>query len=145
MTDLHRPPVPTAARMLLDRSRAALLDALAARSAAERYMHAHLAALRAAAVVLTVRSRPGSLTAPLSVWVKLPRVAPELGDWASFFAATGERRALIEAGRPEVVTAREADDLLRDAEAFHHLVESSLGLPFQRVLPGTLPAVTAAE
>ena len=58
----------------------------------------------------------------------------------SFFASTASRRAAIEAGRTDVVRAREADDLLRDAEAFHHLVESSLGLPYQQVLPLTLPS-----
>jgi hypothetical protein len=126
--------------MLLDRSRAGLLQALGARSPGERYVTAHLAALRSAAAVLAVRSRPGGRGGPRSVWEVLPRVAPELGEWASFFAATASRRAAIEAGRSDVVSAREADDLLRDAEAFHHLVESSLGLPYQQVLPGTLPS-----
>jgi hypothetical protein len=139
-TTLARPPVSPAARMLLDRSRAGLLQALAARSPGERFVTAHLAALRAAAAVLAVRSRPGGRGGPRSVWEVLPRVAPELGEWASFFAATASRRAAIEAGRSDVVSAREADDLLRDAEAFHHLVESSLGLPYQQVLPGTLPS-----
>jgi len=37
------------------------------------------------------------------------------------------------------VTAREADDLLRDAEAFQHAVEVVLGLPQQQVLPAALP------
>jgi hypothetical protein len=139
-TTLARPPVSTAARMLLERSRAGLLQSLAARSPGERYVTAHLAALRSAAAVLAVRSRPGGRGGPRSVWDVLPRVAPELGEWASFFAATASRRAAIEAGRSDVVSAREADDLLRDAEAFHHLVESSLGLPYQQVLPGTLPS-----
>jgi hypothetical protein len=139
-TTLTRPPVSTAARMLLDRSRAGLLQALAARNPDERYVTAHLAALRSAAAMLSVRSRPGGRGGPRSVWEVLPKVAPELGEWASFFAATASRRAAIEAGRSDVVSAREADDLLRDAEAFHHLVESSLGLPYQQVLPGTLPS-----
>jgi SAV_6107-like HEPN len=139
-TTLARPPVSTAARMLLERSRAGLLQSLEARSPGERYVTAHLAALRAAAAVLAVRSRPGGRSGPRSVWDVLPRVAPELGEWASFFASTASRRAAIEAGRTDVVRAREADDLLRDAEAFHHLVESSLGLPYQQVLPLTLPS-----
>jgi HEPN superfamily protein len=138
-TTLARPPVSTAARMLLERSRAGLLQSLDARGCAERYVTAHLAALRAAAAVLAVRSRPGGRGGPRSVWEILPRVAPELGEWASFFASTASRRAAIEAGRTDVVSPREADDLLRDAEAFHHLVESSLGLPYQQVLPMTLP------
>jgi hypothetical protein len=139
-TTLARPPVSTAARMLLERSRAGLLQSCDARFAADRYVTAHLAALRAAAAVLAVRSRPGGRGGPRSVWEVLPRLAPEMGEWASFFASTASRRAAIEAGRPDVVSPREADDLLRDAEAFHHLVESSLGLPYQQVLPLSLPS-----
>jgi hypothetical protein len=139
-TTLARPPVSTAARMLLDRSRAGLLQACAARTCSERYVAAHLAALRAAAAVLAVRGRPSVRGGPRSVWEVLPRVSPELTEWAAFFAATASRRAAVEAGRGEIITAREADDLLRDAEAFHHVVESSLGLPHQPVLPGALPS-----
>ena len=139
-TTLARPPVSSAARMLLERSQAGLLQSLAARTPGERYVTAHLAALRAAAAMLAVRSRPGGRGGPRSVWEVLPRVSPELGEWAAFFAATASRRAAIEAGRTGVVSSREADDLLRDAEAFHHLVESALGLPYQQVLPGSLPS-----
>lgn len=139
-TTLARPPVSTAARMLLDRSRAGLLQACAARTCGERYVAAHLAALRAAAAVLAVRGRPSMRGGPRSVWDVLPRVAPELTEWAAFFAATASRRAAIEAGRGEIITAREADDLLRDAESFHHVVESSLGLAHQSVLPAALPS-----
>src|SRR3954451_462863 len=58
-TTLARPPVSTAARMLLERSRAGLLQALDARSRGERYVPSHRAALRPAAAVLAVRNRPG--------------------------------------------------------------------------------------
>jgi hypothetical protein len=139
-TTLARPPVSTAARMLLERSRAGLLQSCDARTPGERYVTAHLAALRAAAAVLAVRSRPGGRGGPRSVWDVLPRVAPEMGEWASFFASTASRRTAIEAGRSHVVSPREADDLLRDAEAFHHLVESAIGLPYQQVLPLDLPS-----
>lgn len=135
-----RPPVPASALLLLDRSRIGLVQACAARSAAERYVGAHLAALRAAAAVLAVRGRPSSRGGPRSVWDVLPKVAAELGEWSIFFAATASRRAAVEAGRGEVVSLREADDLLRDAESFLHVVESGLGLPHQPVLPVALPA-----
>ena len=138
-TTLARPPLSPAARVLLDRSRAGLLHAAAARTCSERYLAAHMAALRAAAAVLAVKGRPGSRGGPRSVWEVLPRIAPEMGEWAAFFAATASRRAAVEAGRGDAITAREADDLLRDAEAFHHLVEASFGLPYQQVLPGALP------
>lgn len=138
-TTLARPPVSPAARMLLDRSRAGLLQACAARTCGERYVAAHLAALRAAAAVLAVRGRPSMRGGPRSVWEVLPRIVPELGEWAAFFSATASRRAAVEAGRGESISVRDADDLLRDAEAFHHVAESVLGLPAQSVLPDALP------
>lgn len=139
-TTLSRPPVSTAVLMLLDRSASGLLQALAARSRSERYVAAHLAAIRSAAAVLAARGRPNARGGPRSVWEVLPRVAPELAEWAAFFASTASRRAAIEAGRGDVVTPREADDLLRDAERFQHVVEALLGLPQERVLPDTLPS-----
>lgn len=139
-TTLVRPPVSGAAWMLLDRSRAGLLHACAARTCGERYVAAHLAALRAAAAVLAVRGRPSVRGGPRSVWEVLPRIAPELTEWAAFFAATASRRAAVEAGRGEIITAREADDLLRDVENFHHIVESSLGLVPQPALSDALPS-----
>ncbi|MFZ5869570.1 MAG: SAV_6107 family HEPN domain-containing protein [Actinomycetota bacterium] len=48
-----------------------------------------------------------------------------------FFAAGAAKRAAVEAGRPDVVTAREADDLLRDAAAFSDLVADLLGVRSQ--------------
>jgi len=61
-------------------------------------------------------------------------VAPELTEWASFFAAGAAKRAAAEAGIPRVVTAREADDLLRAAEQFIGVVEVTLGLSYQPLL-----------
>src|SRR3954463_14272593 len=138
-TTLTRPPLSPAARVLLERARAGLLAAAASRTCSERYQAAHLAALRAAAAVLAVRGRPGARGGPRSVWDVLPRIAPEMREWAAFFAATASRRAAVEAGPGGTITAREADDLLRDAEAFHHVVEASFGLPHQQVLPGAIP------
>ena len=138
MPTLLRPPVPTAAEMLLTRSREDLLQAALARSASERFVTAHLAALRAAAAVLATRARPSPRGGPRSVWEVLPRIAPEMGEWAAFFAATASRRAAVETGR-ETVTPRVADDLLRDADTFHHIVEAHLGLPYQQVLPDAFP------
>ncbi len=48
----------------------------------------------------------------------LADVAPELGEWAAFFAAGAQKRAAAEAGLPSAVTPREADDLVREVEAF---------------------------
>ncbi len=132
-------PVPIGAMTLLDRSAAGLLQACSASTAAERYVGAHLAALRSAAAVLAVRGRTGR-GGPRSVWELVPRVAPELTEWAAFFDATASRRAAIEADRGKPVTPREADDLLRESEAFQHAVEATLGLPQYPVLPDAVPS-----
>ena len=120
------PPVPRAAYELLERARRGLVEAEAARTPGERYCTAHLAALRGAAAVLAVRARP-TRRGPTNVWHVLPRVAPELTEWAAFFAAGAPRRAAVDAGRSDVVTARQADDLLRDARRFTGLVAEMLG------------------
>lgn len=123
-----RRPVPApsspAAADLLAAARRGLTAATLADTAAERYASAHLAALRTAAAVLATRALPhrGSRNA----WVLLARHAPELAEWAGFFAANAAKRSAIDAGRTSVVTLREADDLLRDAETFLSLVEGLL-------------------
>lgn len=120
---------------LLALARHGLLEAADAATAAERYAAAHLAALRAAAAVLACRARPaGSArrSRPTSAWVLLAGVAPELAEWAQFFAAGAAKRAAAEAGLAGAVSAREADDLLRDAEQFLLLVEAALDLPGHR-------------
>lgn len=95
--------------------------------AGQRYVLAHLAALRAAAAVLAARARPGTRRSrPVSVWVLLAQVAPEFEEWARFFAAGAAKRAAAEAGITHAVSLREADDLLRDAQAFLTLVENAL-------------------
>jgi hypothetical protein len=124
-----RRTAPTALR-LLAASRAALREADRAETAGERYATAHLAGLRAAAAVLAARARPsdGRRGRPTSAWVLLAAVAPELGEWASYFAAGADKRAAALAGMRSAVTPREADDLLRDAQIFLALVETTLGL-----------------
>ncbi|MBO4207916.1 SAV_6107 family HEPN domain-containing protein, partial [Micromonospora echinofusca] len=107
-----------------------------------RYAAAHLAALRAAAAVLAARARPAPARRNriTSVWVLLVAVAPELGEWATFFAASAGKRAAAEAGIPRVVTTREADDLLRAAEEFVTVVETMLGMAYQPTLGGLAAA-----
>ncbi|HWI32811.1 MAG TPA: SAV_6107 family HEPN domain-containing protein [Lapillicoccus sp.] len=137
-----RPPVASTSLDLLDRSRASLLEACRTSDAGERYVEAHLGALRAAAALLAARSLPsgaGSSSSgrairtsttrsrPRSVWELLPRVAPELTEWAAFFATSARRRAAIERGGR--IGARESDDLLRQAENFLEIVQDLLGLP----------------
>lgn len=129
-------PVPVASHELLGTARRGLVVAATAPTPGERYAAAHLAALRAAAAVLAARARPlGRRGGPRSVWVVLPQVAPELAEWAAFFAAGAGKRAAVEAGLTRAVQPREADDLLRDAATFVALVETTLGLPHQAALP----------
>lgn len=120
-------PLPAAVRELLDRAEAGLQHAGLAADVGERYVGAHLAGLRAAAAVLAARTSPMPRSRPRSVWQVLPTVAPELTEWAAFFAASGRRRAVVERG-DRVVCAREADDLVRQAEVFVQLVHDVLGL-----------------
>ncbi|MGY1822288.1 SAV_6107 family HEPN domain-containing protein [Geodermatophilus sp. SYSU D00079] len=122
------PALPPAAVQLLGQATRALAEAAASTDARQRYATAHLGALRAAAAVLAARTRPeGGRRRPRSAWVLLGQVAPELGEWATFFAAGAAKRAAAEAGLSRAVTEREADDLVRDVRAFLAVVESSLG------------------
>ena len=130
-----RAPLASTALDLLDRSRASLLSACHADTVAGRYIEAHLAALRAAAALLAARSKPSRSSQLRSVWETLPQVAPELTEWAVFFAASARRRAAFERGSATLPGAREADDLLRQSETFFELVQGALGLPMCRPLP----------
>ncbi|HEX2771016.1 MAG TPA: SAV_6107 family HEPN domain-containing protein [Micromonosporaceae bacterium] len=129
----HRTPA-----QLLAIARQGLAEAAQTRPDGLRYATAHLAALRAAAAMLAARARPAPTrrNRVTSVWALLVLVAPELGEWASFFAAGAAKRSAAEAGIPRVVSAREADDLLRAAEQFVALVEVALGVAHQPVLDG---------
>src|SRR5690606_15620880 len=77
---------------------------------------------------------PGRRNRMTSVWALLTRVAPDLDEWAAFFAAGAAKRAAAEAGISRAVTARDADDLLRAAEQFTAMVEVALDLPHQPAL-----------
>ncbi|WP_249714783.1 SAV_6107 family HEPN domain-containing protein [Rhizomonospora bruguierae] len=129
----HRTPVE-----LLLLARRGLAEAALTRPDGLRYAAAHLAALRAAAAMLSARARPvpARRNRVTSVWELLVRVAPELGEWATFFALGAAKRAAAEAGIPRVVTTREADDLLRAAEQFVAVIEVALGVAHQPTLDG---------
>ena len=84
---LRRPPISVAVLDLLGRSHATLESACRTTDASERFRDAHLGALRAAAALVASRTTPSPRSRPRSVWQVLPVVAPELGEWAAFFAA----------------------------------------------------------
>jgi hypothetical protein len=127
---------------LVESARLGLAAAQDEPTPAARYVGAHLAALRAAAAVVAARADPpvSRRGRPQSVWELLPRVEPTLREWAAFFAASAAKRAAAEAGLPRAVSAREADDLLRDAGTFVTLAEGALGIPGRQEL---LPLLTA--
>lgn len=120
-------PVPAAVHELLDRAEAGLQHAGLSADVGERYVGAHLAGLRAAAAMLAARTTRSSPSRPRSVWEVLPTVAPELTEWATFFAVSARLRAAVERG-DRVVPVREADDLVRQAEVFLQLVHDLLGV-----------------
>lgn len=113
----------------------ALLDEAAAESGGDRFVRAHLAALRAAGAVLADRGRPRrrGTARPLSAWVQLPQAAPEMASWALLFAGAAPLRAAVENGRA-VVEPAAADRHLDHAAAFVAQVSSSLGAGAPRVV-----------
>lgn len=134
------PEVNAAVVALLERSREGLRSAASDLDARSRWAGAHLAALRAATAVLAVRGRPGpARSRPRSVWHVLPRLAPELAEWAAFLGSL-ERLP----GARGADEARAADDLLRDAERFLRAVTGALSLPWRPVLPDVLAGSVSA-
>jgi len=141
---VDRPRVAPSIMALLQSARRGLAEAAGERAPAARYVSAHLAALRAAAAVVSARAEPGRAPrrrGPHSVWELLPRVEPALAEWAAFFAAGAGKRAAAEAGLQRAVSGLEADDLLRDAETFLSLAEQALGVSHAGQAP--LPLRTA--
>lgn len=133
----HRTPAE-----LLVLARRGLEEAAQTRPDGLRYAAAHLSALRAAAAMLAARAQPAPVrrNRVTSVWTLLLMVAPEMREWATYFAAGASKRAAAQAGIPRVVTPREADDLLRAAEQFVAVVEVALGLAHQPALDGLAAA-----
>ncbi|WP_235739171.1 SAV_6107 family HEPN domain-containing protein [Nocardioides alcanivorans] len=136
----HLHTLPEATLSCLERSAESLHEAIIASDTCTRYACAHVAALRAASALIAARARPGRAgRRQLNAWVLLRQVAPELEEWATFFAAGSAKRAAAEAGASRVVSEREADDLVREADRFLAVVERSLGLlphvPWERQVP----------
>lgn len=122
-------PTSRAALGLLRQAADGLAEAHRVQDPLLRYPAAYLAALRAAAAVLAVRARPrprrGSTR---NAWQLLAEVAPELGEWAAYFASCSDTRAAAEAGIARLVGQREADDLMRQAEQFVGIVGAAVPL-----------------
>lgn len=121
---------------LLSAASESLARAHWARTTHGRSASTRLAVLRAAAAVLAVRGEPRSHSSgPVDVWCLLPRVAPELTEWAEFFSTV-----LHEERAEAPMSVREVNDLLRQGEEFVQLVAGTLGLP-PVPLPGELTSL----
>lgn len=116
---------------LVARSHDTLVEACTVSTSSQRYvaahLAAHLAALRAAAGLLAWKAPRSLGSKPRSAWVTLAQHAPELGEWAAFFTESGRRSRAVSAGIL-VPAAREADDLVRQAETFLQIVLEHAGL-----------------
>jgi hypothetical protein len=139
---LRRPPISVAVLDLLERSRTTLESACRTSDASERYRDAHLGALRAAAALVAARTTPSPRSRPRSVWQVLPTIAPELGEWAAFFAASSAHRSVIDRGGR--ISPREADDLLRQGEMFLEIVQDLLGVPLTTPFPQSITPVSSS-
>jgi hypothetical protein len=94
---------------------------------AQRFAEAYLCALRAAAALLATRGRPHRGRAkPTSAWTLLSSVAPEMREWAAFFASCSATRAAVQAGITSRVGPRAADDLVRQSGQFIALVHRAV-------------------
>ncbi|GAA0540581.1 hypothetical protein GCM10011581_38220 [Saccharopolyspora subtropica] len=123
-------PIPSAAApagavSLLLHARTCLNEAENADRPGERFVAAHIAALRAATAVVVARSWEREDRRPASVWTLVTGAAPELRRWAAYFAAHSDRRAAAEAGIP-TITWTDADELLARSREFFDIVGRSL-------------------
>jgi len=122
--------LPAATHSYLERSAESLREAIICSDVPQRYALAHVSALRATAALLAARAQPMPVARrrQKNAWVLLTEIAPEFTEWAAFFSSGAQKRSAAEAGSRRAVTEREADDLVRDADRFLALVETSLGL-----------------
>ncbi|WP_250444981.1 SAV_6107 family HEPN domain-containing protein [Actinotalea sp. C106] len=127
-------PVPRTVVDLLARSDAELGAAELTTDPAERFVHGHLAALRAGAALLEVTGRPVRRPMPRTVWDMVSAVAPELSAWAGFFAAGAPTRAAVESGRDADVDEARADRTVAAAEDFQDAVRALVLPPLEHSL-----------
>ena len=143
--------LPATTHSYLARAAESLREAIGSTEVPTRYAVAHVSALRATAALLAARAQPAPARRKTqkNAWVLLAEVAPELSEWAAFFASGAAKRAAAEAGSRRAVTAREADDLIRDADRFLGVIEVALGLaphaPFEEQLPWQMRAGQIGE
>lgn len=115
-------PIMSAAR-LVRRAEDELSQVTSGQDPQQAFLHAHMAALRAAAAVLEVQVVPsGRRRRVRSVWDQLAESGPDWQEWAGYFAQGARARAAIESGRSVHLTPGEADALVAAATDFVALV-----------------------
>ncbi|MFE1267539.1 SAV_6107 family HEPN domain-containing protein [Streptomyces sp. NPDC058758] len=135
----------SAASDLLTKAKEGLGQASSLEDPNGQFAAAHLAALRAAAAVISVRASSGEAAnenrrrGVRSAWDLLPEVAPELKEWSELFAASAHLRARAEAGIQGAVTRLQANDMKRDAEHFVRLAERLLSDNYNSVARRVAP------
>jgi hypothetical protein len=138
-------PVPARVDGLLARADAELAVAVQSTDPGERFVHAHLAALRAAAAVVALHDGTVRRGRALPVWELLTRVEPELAAWSVYFASGARMRAALDAGYAEGVTPARADELLACAEDFRDEVGLKIDPQAGFSLPGVRGMSSAAS
>ena len=112
---------------LVARCDAELLAAQLATDPADRFLHAHLAALRlAGALLLAAGARPPR-GRPRSAWDRLTAALPAYATWSTFFASGARMRAAFDAGVATVDDAF-ATTWVEGAEDFRDAVCLGLGI-----------------
>lgn len=115
------------ARQLVRRSRLELDAALAGADPQMRFLHAHMAAIRAAAAVLALGAgSPRRRRRVVSVWEQLAEAGEPWQTWASLFAAGAPVRAAIESGRAADLPGAAADAAVSAVEGFLEEVEAAI-------------------
>ena len=119
--------VDRAAVELVARCDAELVAAQLSTDPADRFLHAHLAALRlAGALLLAAGARPPR-GRPRSAWERLTAAVPACASWAAFFTSGARIRAAIDAGADSVDDAF-ATTWVEAAEDFRDAVCLRLGI-----------------
>ncbi|MEG3614861.1 MULTISPECIES: SAV_6107 family HEPN domain-containing protein [Isoptericola] len=138
-------PAPERVQQLLARADAELAAAVEAHDAGDRFVHAHLAALRAAAAVVAWHGDAPRRGRARPVWELLSGVEPELAAWSVYFASGARLRAVVDSGHGDEVPARRADELLACAEDFRDEVGLRLDPQAGFTLTGVHGPSTAAS
>lgn len=94
----------------------------------ERFLHAHMAGLRAAAAALALNPRPHSPRRKKlrSAWEQLAELGPEWGPWAEYYLGSAATRAALESGQLREIEMSQANSAVAIAGQFLEFVGVTL-------------------